>query len=320
MATGRSAALGLCVAWLAPAMLGCGGDSDGGAGGAALPPCDPGPRKAESDIFDPGQVYAFHKSPIEQFGAISHWSTPDVNVGGLKGFFTEIDAIIRPTDGRIVYNDGDSGHRLHEFRCDDCAPNGGLPTEDPSVPTPGCTSPDTGVLNFLVSPDGPVIYECHDKEGTWFDTSGNVVFVDQPDGDELLHLGYGGLALTSTSIVDLSTGEKTPIVGLPRKPPFSPVRARPTGSFLMVMDSTLWELGSNGVAIKQGTYSPLPSNWIQHGSVMLEACGGLLQVVEDPSPSLSVPSIVRYELNGPTTVMYEDHQEGFNVWALITAP
>lgn len=211
--------------------------------------------------------------------------------------------------------------RLHEFHCDDCA--GGMPTNDPLLSTP-CAANDDHLQGFLVSPAGAEVHHCQANASTWYDTSGNVIYVEK-SGDPLIHLGHGDLALTPTSVVHLSMGTSTPIVGLPLVP-FLTVRAKAPASFLVVVDQPaleLWEIGADGVATKLGDYPPLPAgaDYTYGYTSKLDACGAVLQFGSGPIVFEDI--IVRREIGGASAVVYDEATKPavkIHISSLFTGP
>jgi len=298
--------------------------SGGGEIGGDLPACSAGPVQADSDVFDPTQVYLVGTRVEGACGmdAVAHWSSPNVHVGAFDCYFDDFSAKVRPSDGRLLYTIGFEG-LLHEFRCDDCAASGGTPEEDPVIPTTPCSPEDNGILDFLVSPAGATVHKCWSDAFTWYDASGKVIYIDKP-GEELVHVGHGDLALTTSTIVRLSTGKATPIIGLPSHS-FLTVRAREPGSFLVAIGATnpeLWEVGANGIARKRGEYPALPAGAQSVGySSRLEACGALLQFANGPMVFQDI--IVRRELGGASAVVYDEAtnpEVKIHISSLMTGP
>jgi hypothetical protein len=169
---------------------------------------------------------------------------------------------------------------------------------------------------------------------TWHDSSGNVVYQDP--SDTLVHLGFGGLALTETAVVNLSTQSVVPIVGLPEYPVLARRAVAPDAFWLLVdpspgwIDNTayvdwpseLWRVDASGVAVLEGVYPPLPTKLWKPWSIQLDACGALLEIRSGPEETV-VDKIVRRELNGASEIVYTESTKPavqLHISYLVTGP
>lgn len=289
------------------------GTSGGTAGtpvsDASLPPrCS---RELMTDLFDPGEVYVTLTARRGVCGgAIVHWNCPEVAVAGfpcdVNGNVANSESQIRPTEGRLLFR---AAGALREFRCDACPYVAGTDwpadplANDIVVPT-GCVPSDAAAIapRFLVAPSGLVLFEC---DGFWRDALGQIYPAN------LVHLGYGGVALTTTEFVDLSTGHSTPITGLPRGIAFSRIRAVFPDKFWVVQSSspspetTLWQIDSTGVATTLGTYPQLPPYvaMVDGREGALDKDGALYEFGTS-QPPLRETLILRREVAGRSDVVY----------------
>ena len=73
------------------------------------------------DKFDPGDVYIFGTlaSGRCEFGAVAHWGDPSTPLVGFDCYANDDSAIVRPTDGRLLYMNHFE-NLIREFHCDGC--------------------------------------------------------------------------------------------------------------------------------------------------------------------------------------------------------
>jgi hypothetical protein len=284
-------------------LLGCGENSFG-----ELEACTTSPVQVDGSAFDASEVYLIGmlNEPYCDTQAITHWSSPDAFVDGFSCDFDAERAQIRPSDGRLLYmnrpEDGLQGYDALEG--------------DPA--TPPC------IRRFLVSPTGAMLYTCSDDPTIWYDESATIAYQSTSPDDDLLHLGYGDLALTRRNVVHLSTRTVTPIEGLPTPAIFA-ARARAPGSFLLMVRGEddnvqeLWEVGADGEAVMRGAYPALPSGVPSAPltSAKLEPCGALVQIVN------SQDVIVRREIGGASAIVYSEENNPtvkMHMSNLVTGP
>jgi hypothetical protein len=267
--------------------------SDGSLGGAASDvvlsdQCTSGIISIASDVLNPGDVYlnGTLKDGACYVDALTHWSDPNSACTGFDCYFDPLTAVIRPTDGRMLYMNTFE-YLIREFHAESCpmARGGAYPSaplaNDTIIPTPMCPDatggalagvamPDagiTGVAGFVVSPEGDVYYHCFKVGGegaVWYDLAGNAVY-DESNGYPLYKIARGRMALVRSQalqnfkLANLTTGVLTDI-GAP--PPwthdagaFSP----PTG-FIMAIRA----LDPAGFWVAVGFTSSDPELWEIH--------------------------------------------------------
>jgi hypothetical protein len=263
-----------------------------------------------SDVLDPGEVYvALTAKRGVCGGAMVHWNCPEVAVAGFPcetdGNVASSGSQIRPTDGRVLFP---AAGLIREFRCDACPYVDGTdwpadPLANDIVIPANCGPSDAGAFTprFLVAPSGLVLFEC---DGGWRDSSGQIY----PAG--LVHLGYGGVALSAGGkLVDLSTGNSTAITGLPDNLGSGPSRAVFPDKFWIVQTvgnaRTLWQIDSTGRATILGTYPPLPpyAAAVDGRGPALDKDGALYEFGRS-LPPLNERLLVRREITGRSDVVY----------------
>jgi hypothetical protein len=239
--------------------------------------------------------------------AMSHWSTPDDAVGGFDCYFGGDYAQIRPSDGRLIYSMTFEG-LLREFHCDSCPidpmnyPNTPL-NNDVILPTPMCDPEMTVQMQFVLTPEGEHYYRCDSFDADWYDAAGDVVYTSEVD--PLLHVGHCGQALTEQSIVDLESGTKTPVDGLPLGDTLA-IRVAPEGGFWIVKtyeQPELWHVALDGVATSLGVYPQLPADHTA-GLGVLDGCGVFYQ--QASGPEVFVDLITQRTIGGTTEIVYTE--------------
>lgn len=304
--------------------------STGTTGGPACDPAVPPPTcdgdLLTADLLKQHEVYiagtlsegACYRS------VVSHWSTPNDAVGGFDCYFDGDHARIRPTDGRLLYSMVFEG-LLREFHCDSCPiqimdyPDTPL-NNDVVLSTPACDPRDTTQMEFLLTPDGGHLYRCTQFENIWYDDEGDVAY--ESADDPLLHIGRCGIGLTEQAIVDLESGAKTPIDGLPLGAPMT-IRTAPEGGFWVVKtpeQPELWHVRPDGVAVSLGVFPQLPPDF-QAANGVLDGCGALYQI--STGPEVFVDLIVQRTLGGATEVVYSEESDPLvklHISYLMTGP
>jgi hypothetical protein len=288
-----------------------GGDPTDGDGPGDLP-ADCSGDVLEGDVFAPNEVYLAGtlSEGACYLDALAHWSSPNDAVVGFDCYFNERTAMIRPTDGRLLYTNTFED-RLREFHCDDCpwTPASQYPASplanDTILPTPACDS-NSQQLRFLVTPDGSYLYRC--AATGWFAADSNVVY-DDTQG-ELLYLGYDNMALTASHVLDLDQDSAMPIDGLPVETPLT-IRADPQGGFLLVIGDAaqpeLWHVDADGTAANQGAFPNVPDGYAPSSEHTLDGCNVLYQLGGGPETFEDV--ILRRPLGGQTEVVYTENTD-----------
>jgi hypothetical protein len=325
-----------------------GGASDASAGGAGVDvvlsgKCSNGIVSVASDVFNPGDVYLDGTLTKAECGrdALTHWSDPNSACTGFDCNFDGASAVIRPTDGRIIYVNTFE-NALREFHADSCPmpPMSAYPStplaNDTIIRTPKCPTDagsNSGVAGYVMSPEGDIYYHCY-TDTVWYDLAGNAVY-DESNGYDLLKVARGGAALvayggnTTYKWVNLATGVFTD-VGVQALLSFSIFASRAldtTGLWIAIGspasdDVELWEIHPDGTSIMTGSYSPSPTgSSAGRGACALDGCGALLQFGRDPTSGND--TIVRRQVHGTTQVVYDDGTMPLvTIWTphLITGP
>ena len=221
---------------------------------------------------------------------------------------------------------------MREFHCDACTYTGVYPNDflanDTILPSLPCMSGGFYSLRFEVAPDGAVLHTCTSNPLVWYDSNGVIAYNNA--GDHLLHLGFGGHALTMTRVVDLATMASVNIAGLPYAPILT-TRAVPPDGFWVVSDATgpgqegvqeLWQIDALGAAVLVGAYPALPAGYhVRAESSRLDSSGKLFQLGGWPDWSNDV--IFRRTVGGTTEVVYDEVTKPLvklHISALLTGP
>lgn len=272
--------------------------------------CDGGALRG--DVFDPNEVYVVGTLQEGACGrdVVAHWSSMDDAVAGFSCNFAGNRGAIRPGDGRLVYADA-PGIELREFHCDACPVDSALnyPSpvldNDPVLPAPACKKDGSSSLFFRLGPDGEYAYQCNFNPNDWYDGSGALVFSDEDES--LIRLGHDRLALTGSSVVELDTGTRTPISGLPAG--IISARADPSDGFRVVVNTTpleLWHVAPDGNADLVGTFPPLPDGH-QALATALDGCDALYRVTFIASTGLD--AVVRQPLDGVAEIVFTESDD-----------
>lgn len=305
------------------------------AGDAGIPPRPDGgvdagfdaglPRDggAGSDVFDPGEVYL---AGTLQEGAcyrdaIAHLSTPNVASAGFDCYFNERSAVIRPTDGRLVYSNV-SDNKIRVFQCDNCPYTGTYAsapqTNDPVIPATCPNNVRAG--SFLVSPEGDLFYSC---AGAWFDTTGTQRFTTGTD--TVFALGTGGWVITNTRVFNMRNNATSVLSGLPGGPFLSPLAVRwdGTDAFFVAFTNELWRVAvSTGTGTRVGTFPPYPPNHMAGGEARLDRSGRLYHEARDTSVSFR-DAVVRCTVGLTCEVVYTEATNPLvkiHISSLVTGP
>ncbi len=293
--------------------------------GDSPPQTDCGSDLLRSDTFSPNEVYLIGtlSEGACYLDAIAHWSTPSDAVVGLGCYFNEQSAVVRPTDGRMLYTDI-FGPKMREFHCDDCpwVPGSAYPDAPflNDIVLNAC-EPDTSVLQFLAAPDGSHMYHCNGGL-TWYAPDGTIAY--ESAYGSLRHLGVDSLGLTDTHVVGFATQTATEIVGLPSEAPLT-IRAAADGGFFLVVGTDdaaeLWHVDPEGAAASLGSYGDLPMGYHDAFGTKLDGCGGLYQFAYGPAAFEDV--IVRRHIGRPTEIIYTEAGDPvvkIHISGLLTGP
>jgi hypothetical protein len=325
--------------------------SDGSSGESSMGvvlsnTCSNGIVSIASDVLNPGDVYldGTLQEGVCGADALTHWSDPNSACTGFDCYFEGGNAVIRPTDGRMIYYTFVSEFALREFHADSCPmpPMSAYPSNplanDTIIPTPMCPTLDDGAANvnvagFVVSPEGDVYYHCFGPGApVWYDLAGNAVY-EESNGYALQKIARGHVALVALSAIyklaNLTTGVLTDIPA----PPWSPggailaIRAMETAGFWVAVlpitssDPELWELHPDGTSTRVGSYPPPPVGQQIQASAALDGCGALLQM--SSGPATFEDTIVRRQVQGSSQVVYDEATNPLvkiHISYLITGP
>ncbi len=280
--------------------------------------CSQGTVSISSAILNPGDVYldGTLSEGACYLDALTHWSYPYRACTGFDCSFDGSSAVIRPTDGRLLYINTFE-NKLREFHEDVCvgAMINNYPTmplaNDKVIPTPMCDPDSTFLsLSFRVSPEGDIYYSCSQ---TWYDLTGATVFHDGVD--RLQNVGRNRVALVGQStfrLVDLGTGALTELVPqLPVSSSLLAVRARDEGGFWIAVrlssgpsDVDLWQVNPDGTAARFGSFPPIPATVTSAGAAAIDGCGALIQMGE--GRMVFEDLIMRREMGGASAVVYDE--------------
>lgn len=285
----------------------------------------------DSDVFHVDEVYLAgavtdefaSEDPCVPF-VLAHWSAPHVAASGFDCHFDPSSAVIRPSDGRLLYAHHFSSQIL-EFHCDTCPlfSEWDYPWDIDTLVN------DTPLLSecvheFLLAPSGSYVYRCYTS---WYDQFGELVYEEQEG--PLFHLDDDGFAMTTSSVIELGSGTVMPIEGFPldNVPPGGfTQRTDPEGGFFVVGGSSdlpkLWHVERDGSSTELGIYPPLPPDLGGHPRMALDGNQVLFQLGYADDYFNDV--ILRRELEGTSEVVYAESSDPlvkvFHYAALVTGP
>jgi hypothetical protein len=308
-----------------------GAASDAPADVALSDLCTMGKVSVTRDTLNPGDVYMFAEiRGAGNYLDITHWSDTTSACVGFPNLIGR-SAMIRPTDGRLLYLDDQDGI-LREFHAESCGTPAasGYPAQaivlanDTVVPTPMCATDGSslGVMNFRFSPEGDLYYLCR-LDQAWYDATGAKVYSDV--GLDFDSVGRGKVAYIETGppmVLDLATGNLT-IVTAPDpfvNSQFVAVRARDAGGFWVARSpagagygTDLWQVNPDGTGTKVGSYSATIPAGLAGGVLWdgyLDGCNGLLQIAHEGTP-VSRGVVLRRDLSGASAIAYDDTNDPF---------
>ncbi len=276
-----------------------------------------------SGLFSPSEVYidgTLSEGACDR-DALAHWADPNTASTGFDCYFSGQTAVIRPTDGRLVYvNIND--FKVREYHCDTCVMTTPSPypeqvlKNDPILPTP-CPNAEPVVSEFRVSADGALFYRCQYDNSNWRDATGAVVYDATPG--RLLTVGLDGWALTTTGVVKLGTGQKNAFTGLiTSSNDWLTARWLSSGVFGVAVtvgaNTQLWRIATTGVATLVGTY---PYSMGTQISPKLDGDGRLF--------TMGYPNdtILRREVGGSADIVYDEKTNPLvklHISYLVTGP
>jgi hypothetical protein len=253
--------------------------------------------------FDPNEVYMFG---VVEAGfprpAVTLPAHPAHIIVGFAIGAVPASAVIRPSDGRLIY--GDSNDRVLAFQCDECryfTPDQAYPSNpesnDEQLPLVPC---DDSPMSFAIAPDGRLYQKCGDR---WYDPSGTELSLVG-----VLAFGYDGTVLTKEGIVDLATGTTVAAPQLLRHALIAS-RAQPDGYWIVQPTSDTgqlerWLVAFDGSASSDGTY-PRLRDLVGDGATRLDGRGRLVQFANHIADRGSAV-VVRSTIDGDNQVLYDE--------------
>ncbi len=262
------------------------------------------------DVFDPSQVYLFGTLSEGTGGrqAVAHWSTPDHAVVGWGDGVNNFQVYVRPTDGRMLYNDV-IVPAVREFHCDTCPWEDGasypMMAEENDPIIGECTPLGATFLEFLVAPDGTFLTRC---SGAWYDSTGESRYAGE--AGSLLHLGYDDWALGQAGVVSLVDGSVAAELS-PQLGETIAIRADPAGGFFVVLGEhaapEMVHVALDGAMESVGVFPPLPEGHLAFEGGVLDGCLALYQ--QGRGPDTSEDLILRRALDDETRIVYTEALE-----------
>ena len=289
---------------------------------------DAGPPDPDRSFFDPEQVYLFGtlSEGACYRDAVAPVEAPSDAVVGFACDANESTGWIRPTDGRLLYTDGQLQDTVVVFTCDGCTkvtagdpyPTDPLANDDRiELPCPGAALR----IGYQLAPNGRVYHLCNDG---WYDQDGDRI--PTREAYLIVHLGPDDTALLSNNVLDLTSGEMAPLSGLADLDPLA-ARALEDGYWIAIQSSAtepteLWHVALDGTATQLGTYPPLPANQSGPYGAKLDGQGRLFQMARDTTES-SRDTIVRRSIDGQSQVVYDEADDPLvkiHISSLFTGP
>lgn len=292
----------------------------------------PSTCESNTDTFDPGAVYLLGSVPGAGCSpnAVAALASPDVESVGFGCGVDARSAAIRPSDGRLVYVDGESGRMLvfrkDAYAYDESAAACTYPADpganDQVIATTACDSLGAP-SEFLFAPDlEGVWYTCTNASGLWFDESHQRV--DAVGTRAPLLRGYGGSMLVGPSTGELSSprelvlsvnGEETAIgSGLSEEGSVLAMRALDDGFWIALRSDGEGAVervlvGLDGSVATEGAYPALPANVTFDTAGpgdALDASGALYASVVDRRQGPAHPGVAKLVLGDAVTVVYTE--------------
>jgi hypothetical protein len=264
--------------------------------------------------FDPNEVYLsedvwFPSDDDATWREISHWSEPDVSLGGLPP--DAYDAQVMAS-GDLIYG----GKQLTPDWCNHRGEREPLPLpsplgNDPGVPGP-CDAQANPALETRVGLTGEILFRCEAKPDSWQADNGKVVV--STDLGELLSVGAQNTLMLSTGLLRRDAdadgvascadadaaatvttsqfGVLLPLANLTRTQIIA-TRARPDGYWVAVNGETaaeLWHVDFSGCSEQLGVYPEEPKVFDRF-IAQLDGYGRLFELEPYGLSGLSVRSL-----------------------------
>lgn len=314
----------------------------GTAGGAAAGGSAGSAGGSGCGTLDPGAVY-LHGTLREGTGeldALASPADPNAFCVGFPPVSGYAPPFIRPFDGALIYVDSDT-LEIRRFipeslvwDADDdrwrypSAPE----ANDELIVQPSCTG--VTVTETLSDPrDGRVLYRCagggyyEDSTGTTLtDVIGRIYCID---GDGVM-LAQGTIDHPMEVLLIDDQGDTTVVTGLPGSHAGIIVLARPaSGGFYAVVNDIdeqggpeRWFISHDGTATYEGMYCEIPVGSQMHpgpafddGNDQLDADGNLWSLSWHDASGSTTDIVVKRELSGDCTVVYDEADVSSNTYA-----
>ena len=305
-----------------------------GVDGGVTPRPDAGTGASDAGplVLDPSEVYLFGtlSEGACYRDALAHWSTPNLASVGFDCYAEESGAIIRPSDGRLLYTNTFED-KLREYHCDDCAYTKGAAypsnvlANDSVIDTP-CPVMNDRLSTFRVTVDSEILYSCNQSSSVVRSLSGTSVY----DGTygSVIGVGDHGWLLVNGRAVNYRTGAAVILTGA--SPLGSSVaRWSPPDGFWLVFEGassafSLYRASlTTGEVTLVGDYPQVPAGLTNRGSYRLDRAGRLFLFASNYASSMLTDVIVRSEVGGAATVVYTEATNPLvkiHISSLVTAP
>lgn len=296
------------------------GSSSGGSSGGTKPAVtntcsNPWPSPG---IFNPDCVYLMGtlEEGAAYLDAIIHPSLPNDVHGGFT--MESRHPHIRPTDGRLVFDDE---NQLLEFHDDvfvaNSPPVPAYPVNplanDVAIAAGGCTTQWPAWLMGFFPDDGKAFYSCGGYP-IWIEGAPATALSFTLDG--LVAVGNGRSQLvrkTSSLVVRLGDGTEIAVTGLTGFAGMEKTYARFVGTeFLLALfdfggtSGALWRIALDGKATLVGAYTKGTGPEPQWYDARLDATGALYFFSTDPNAGFYDDRIERISVGAPRAVIYEE--------------
>lgn len=308
-----------------------GGAVDAGVDGGIDASVLPSTCSSATDSFDRDAVYLLGSVPGATCSpsAVAALSSPDVESIGFGCGVDAQNVAIRPSDGRLVYLDGE-GDRLLVFRKDDYSYDSGTDSctypanpagNDQVLATTSCSGSIGTPSGFLFAPDREGFwYTCTNASGLWFDQDHDRV--DAVGTRPPLLRGYGGSMLVGPIdsprelVLSISDGTSEIAIGggLSEEGRVLAMRALDDGFWIALQndgESSIERLlvGLDGSVASEGEFPALPANVsfdAAGAGYALDGSGALYAAVVDRRAGAAVSGVTKLVLDGASEVVYSE--------------
>lgn len=321
------------------------GPTDAGAPDAGAPDAGaPDAGRPDAGLRDAGVIDAGPIAPSLDAGAVYLAGTlsegacyldaladvfnPNVASTGFDCYFSNDTAVLRPTDGAMLYFNTFEW-QLREYRCDECmvtsaaTPYPSDPLANDRVVPTQCPGMDR-MAGFAVTADGEVLHRCSMTAGIFRFSTGGIAY--SAGNDTVLAFGSVGWALTRTRVINWRLSSAGLITGLPSSMTLLAARWSPPDGFWLALRTNgveeLWRVDLAGVATKSGTFGAQPPNTTASGGGRFDSAGRLFQAVNDTSAAFQDVVLMK-EIGQPTVVVYTEATNPLvkiHISSLVTGP